>query len=633
MKDKVAQSVEGHSLVFNVLFVLVNLIGVTLITVGFHDNFVSHKWWYVTSGSLLLLASTGALIVLKGGLMMAYLSRLLVGSLFIVSGLIKANDPVGFSYKLEEYFEDGALAFRIKEWFAAPEFSLEFFIPYALTLSVIICIAEILLGVLVLVGGKIRLTAWSLVLMIVFFLFLTWHTASCDPDQRFVDRDTYAMNSEIAQTKMDEAKTNKDIKIVSKKDGKVVVDEIKGTQCVLDCGCFGDAMKGSVGRSLTPKESMWKDIVLLYFVGWIFAMQRRIKPNTGKDNIAIVPISLLLVLFLSFVFGWYFPVIFALLSILGALWIRQSGGIIFGNYFGASLWVIALCTLMTAYVLMYEPMKDYRPYAVGSDLIEKMHDGIPGEFQSVFKMKDLKSNQEITLSEAEYMDPAKKLWEDSTLQFISMESMEIKRGKLPSIDSAQFNPTQSVERLTKAEKSMLFVDSILAENLMDGVLVYDSINKMELEVPLEEYDTTIYLPSQYKFVRNIGLISPELTEISVRDLITSAPKVIVVFSRNVKEANWEHVQKLKSIFQHAQKDSIPMLLVTSSLQNDIEAFRKKYNFEIPTFIMDFIEIKVVARSNPSLMVVMDGKVAGKYPYRSTPTYDWIQKHVFFKNIK
>ena len=27
--------------------------------------------------------------------------RLIVGSLFIVSGLIKANDPLGFSYKLE----------------------------------------------------------------------------------------------------------------------------------------------------------------------------------------------------------------------------------------------------------------------------------------------------------------------------------------------------------------------------------------------------------------------------------------------------------------------------------------------------------------------------------------------------
>ncbi|MDA1144990.1 MAG: DoxX family protein, partial [Bacteroidetes bacterium] len=33
-----------------------------------------------------------------------HLSRILVGVLFIVSGFIKLNDPVGFSFKLEEYF-------------------------------------------------------------------------------------------------------------------------------------------------------------------------------------------------------------------------------------------------------------------------------------------------------------------------------------------------------------------------------------------------------------------------------------------------------------------------------------------------------------------------------------------------
>jgi len=30
--------------------------------------------------------------------------RIFVGSLFIFSGLIKINDPIGFSFKLEEYF-------------------------------------------------------------------------------------------------------------------------------------------------------------------------------------------------------------------------------------------------------------------------------------------------------------------------------------------------------------------------------------------------------------------------------------------------------------------------------------------------------------------------------------------------
>lgn len=633
MKDKIKYSFSGHSLVINSLLVAVNLLGVLFLTMGYHDSFVESKWVYVGAGYALILLSIGGIFVFKGGIMMSFVSRVLVGSLFIVSGLIKANDPIGFSYKLEEYFEDGALAFRIKEWFSMPDFSLEFFIPYALTLSVIICIVEIILGVLVLIGGKIKLTSWLLLLMIAFFTFLTWHTSSCDPNKKFIDRDTYAINSSLAQIKIEEAKTNKEIKIISKTNGKVVVDELKGTQCVLDCGCFGDAMKGSVGRSLTPKETLWKDILLFYFIVWIFATQWRIKPNTTRENTIVVLVSMALMLVLSFIFGWYFPFIFGLIAILSALWMRQSGGVLLGNYFGSTLVVTFLCGLMTTYVLMYEPLKDYRPYAVGSDLTEKMNDGIMGEFKSAFKMKDLKTGSDVLLTEEEYMDPVKKLWEDSTLQFVSMESLEIKKGKLPSIDSSQFSPTIDVSNLSDIERKLPYIDSILSENMLEGVLLYDHKIKNEIEVLKEDYDTSFYTTENYRFVREIGIVNPDLMEISVRDMIVKSPKVIALFSRNLKEANWQNVDKLKEIFRRAQKDSVPFILVTSSTRKEIDAFRKKYKFDVPIFIMDFIEIKVVCRSNPSLMIVMDGVVKGKYPYRSTPTYDWIQKHVFYKDIK
>src|SRR5690606_38867395 len=177
MKDKIKYSFSGHSLLINMVLVAINIAGVTLVAMGYHDANADAKWLYAGIGYFLILGTIFGIIVFKGSVMMSFISRILVGSLFIVSGLIKANDPIGFSYKLEEYFEDGALAFRIKEWFSMPDFSLEFFIPYALTLSVIICIAEIVLGVLVLIGGKIKLTSWLLLLMIVFFTFLTWHTA------------------------------------------------------------------------------------------------------------------------------------------------------------------------------------------------------------------------------------------------------------------------------------------------------------------------------------------------------------------------------------------------------------------------------------------------------------------------
>ncbi len=89
-------------------------------------------------------------------------SRIFVGVLFIISGLIKANDTIGFSYKLVEYFD---------------LFNLSFFAPYAVAFSMLICIFEIVSGVALLLGIYARLNAWLLLLLIVFFTLLTGYSA------------------------------------------------------------------------------------------------------------------------------------------------------------------------------------------------------------------------------------------------------------------------------------------------------------------------------------------------------------------------------------------------------------------------------------------------------------------------
>lgn len=90
------------------------------------------------------------------------IARLLVGLLFIFSGFIKANDAVGFSYKLVEYFE---------------VFGTHFLVPIALPLAMFICIFEILIGFTLLIGARVKLTLWLSLLMIIFFTFLTFYSA------------------------------------------------------------------------------------------------------------------------------------------------------------------------------------------------------------------------------------------------------------------------------------------------------------------------------------------------------------------------------------------------------------------------------------------------------------------------
>ena len=132
-------------------------------------------------------------------------SRYFVGALFIFSGLIKVNDPVGTAIKLEEYFEVFAYDF-------APFF--EYFIPASLFLSVSLSVLEVTLGLALILGFKIKETSWALLIMIIFFTFLTFYSAYFNK--------------------------------------------------VTDCGCFGDAIK------LTPWESFSKDVILCFLIGVIF---------------------------------------------------------------------------------------------------------------------------------------------------------------------------------------------------------------------------------------------------------------------------------------------------------------------------------------------------------------------------
>lgn len=143
--------------------------------------------------------------------MMLKFSRFLVGILFIISGLIKLNDPIGFSIKLEEYFVI---------------FGFDWLSSYALALSVIICAVEVVLGIALLMGILMDKLSWVLLLMILFFTWLTGYSAV----------------------------TNK----------------------VTDCGCFGDAIK------LTPWQSFSKDVVLLFFIGIIFWKRKLIQSSIPK---------------------------------------------------------------------------------------------------------------------------------------------------------------------------------------------------------------------------------------------------------------------------------------------------------------------------------------------------------------
>ncbi len=157
--------------------------------------------------------------------------RWVVGLLFIFSGLIKINDPAGLSYKMQEFFEVGGI---------------HFLNDYSLLFAVLMNVFEVLAGVAIIIGWQVRLFSWLLLLLIIFFTFLTG----------------YALFS-----------------------GKIKA-----------CGCFGDCLP------ITPAQSFGKDLFLFVLILVLLVLQPLIKPLLNKRPAVLL---LSITVFAAFFTQWY----------------------------------------------------------------------------------------------------------------------------------------------------------------------------------------------------------------------------------------------------------------------------------------------------------------------------------------
>lgn len=132
------------------------------------------------------------------------IARVAVGLVFLFSSFVKGVDPLGTSYKITEYLTAWSF-FGI---------SFEWLVPLATLMAMGLIVAEFTVGVMLIFGSFRRLSAWLLLLMMLFFTVTT----------------------------LFDAITNE----------------------VTDCGCFGDAIK------LTNWQTFWKNVVLDVPTVWIF---------------------------------------------------------------------------------------------------------------------------------------------------------------------------------------------------------------------------------------------------------------------------------------------------------------------------------------------------------------------------
>ena len=176
-----------------------------------------------------------------------WILRIATGLLFIFSGLVKAIDPLGLAYKMQEFFEAWGQSGFVPSMMSSLG-------NHALQFSIMMITLEVSVGVALIVGWKPKITSTVLLALMTFFTFLT----------------AYVLYS-----------------------GKVKT-----------CGCFGDCIP------LTPMQTFVKDIILLVFAFVLLLKNKYILPiSRNIIGSLIVLLAALCTLFLQFHVLKYLPLI------------------------------------------------------------------------------------------------------------------------------------------------------------------------------------------------------------------------------------------------------------------------------------------------------------------------------------
>lgn len=184
---------------------------------------------------IIIFAIAGAILTAligmsKGGKINWLVSFLqnFTGTWFVFSGVVKAIDPMGTAFKMEQYFAEFVRAFE-GTWFSFLTPLFPKLASASAGFSVTMITLEVIVGLALILGGRGKLTSWVFLIILVFFTFLTGFTylTAYVPDG--VNFFQFGKWGPYIETNMK----------------------------VTDCGCFGDFIK------LKPKTSFIKDLFLL----------------------------------------------------------------------------------------------------------------------------------------------------------------------------------------------------------------------------------------------------------------------------------------------------------------------------------------------------------------------------------
>jgi uncharacterized membrane protein YphA (DoxX/SURF4 family) len=487
------------------------------------------------------------------------------GSLFIFSGLVKAVDPLGTAYKMEQYFAEFESTFAdtsfsfMASWFPA-------LAEYGAAFSVFMIVLEIVLGIMLIVGIAKRFTSWAFFLILIFFTFLTGFTYLTGFVPEGVNFFEFS------------------------KWGDFVVTNMK----VTDCGCFGDFIK------LDPRISFAKDLVLLVpGIIFLFAAKSFHTLDTAKLRAwsigLVMALSLIVIYLAGYSLGW--RVIAFAVALTAAQFFSLS----------TSVWVglVLLVVYSLSNFITDIPEVDFRPFREGANVAERkaLEEEAEGNVEVLaYRMTNKGSGEVVELPFDEYLAQYQQYpAEEWDLEQVKSEPT-VARTKISDFEIADLGGNDITEAILSEEPAhlMLVAYRLYGAESTAITMVPDSIFAVDTVV----VDTGMVLSER--------LVRVEQQEVRTTSYDWDADYL----------AKWQAVLETAAA---AEEAGLKVYAVTAySSPERISDFQQALGTDMPFFTADDILLKTIVRSNPGPVLWRAGSIIQKWHHKHLPPFVDIQ---------
>lgn len=494
------------------------------------------------------------------------------GSLFIFSGWVKAIDPLGTAYKLEQYFAEFESTFS-GTWFSflAPLFP--WLNNYAVGFSVFMIVFEIVLGIMLIIGLSRKFSAWAFLLLVAFFTFLTGFTYLTGYVPQGANFFQFGQWGPYVETNMK----------------------------VTDCGCFGDFIK------LKPKVSFLKDVFLLFpAILFVFAHRQmhQLLSKGGRVGLTLVStLGLLIYCFSNYV--WDLPhTDFRPFKVGNNIRLEKALESLAENNVEIEAYrMVNKATGKKVEMSMADYLRDYKDYPkeewdleqVKSEArVKVIRDAAAPEGYVIPGIEGEDYEQELI----RYVKDKWKLKADTTVRNLERSKIsDFEATSAEGIDiSYELLSNPGYTFMVVAHKIYDLKEELVSELVIDSVYVTD----------------TVAVADSIKLVRRLDRVDK-----------TQVQRKAYTWKDSYLQP-W--LETVNPILDAAKQDGHSIYVLTAFADPErLESFQQASGSEYNFYGADDILLKTIIRSNPGLVLLKNGEVVMKWHHRKLPAYEKIKE--------